>query len=202
MALDRHLYLDVNSVSAHSRWAHGFMAAYALWGGLTALAVIVILAWLWARRAGWLTDVVTVVLAGLSGVIALGINHFVSQAVARVRPCRALAPSHHLTVILACAHDYSFPSDHAIIAGAIATGLTIFSRRVGLLAWIIALSLAFARVYAGVHYPGDVLVGLVLGAAIAVVVWGLLRRPAQIVVEWVAASPLRPLVAAGMPRRF
>jgi undecaprenyl-diphosphatase len=195
------MYLDLNSISAHSHWAHGFMAAYALWAGLAVLAVLTILAWLWARQRSWLDGVVMALLTGLSAVIALGLNHLVSQAVARVRPCHALTHGRTLTVILSCAHDYSFPSDHSVIAGALATGLLIFDRRLGAVAWILALFLAFARVYAGVHYPGDVIAGLALGALIALVLWAVLRRPAVAVAARLARTPLRPLIVAGVPNR-
>lgn len=196
--LDRHLYLDVNSLSRHTHWAHGFMGAYALWGGLVVLTAMTIGAWLWARQRGRLDLVVSAVIAGVAAVLALGINHFLSRAVARPRPCHT--PSllrHHLVVILTCAHDYSFPSDHAIIGGALAVGLLFFSRRLGALAAVVALFLAFARVYAGVHYPGDVVAGLLAGSAIVSVLWLALRAPAMTLAVKLSHTPLRPLVAAG-----
>ena len=52
------------------------------------------------------------------------------------------------------------------------------SRRAAVAATLLALLLAFARVYAGVHYPADTLVGLVFGAGITVVVVLAARRPA------------------------
>jgi membrane-associated phospholipid phosphatase len=52
-------------------------------------------------------------------------------------------------------------------------------------------------VYAGVHYPGDVIAGLLLGAIIASAVFLLLRRPAAAIVARVAQTPLWPLVVAG-----
>lgn len=200
---DRHLYLDANSLTRHSHWAHGFMAAYANWLGLVLLALLLVAGWLWSRRRpGAVEGFVACLLGGLSGAVAVGVNHFVSQAVARVRPCHALAAHHHLTVILSCAHDYSFPSDHASIAGGFAMGLLIFSRRWGALAWLLALFLAFARVYAGVHYPADVIAGLLLGSVIAVVVWLVLRRPALAAAAWVVnRTPFRPLIVAGAPIR-
>lgn len=202
VSADRHLYLDANSVSRHTHWAHGFMAAYANWAGLVVLALLLVGGWLWSRRRpDAVQGFVACLLGGLSGAIAVGINHFVSKAVARVRPCHALAAHHHLTVILSCAHDYSFPSDHATIAGGFAMGLVFFSRRLAVLAWLLALFLAFARVYAGVHYPADVIAGLLLGSAIAVIVWIVLRRPALAIAGWVTRTPLRPLIAAGAPAR-
>jgi membrane-associated phospholipid phosphatase len=193
MGLDRNLYLDVNSLSRDTGWAHGFMSDYALWGGLVVVAALALAAGLWARRRGSLSGVAIMVLAGVSALVSLGINHFLSLAVARPRPCHAL---HHVVVILSCAHDYSFPSDHSVIAGALATGMLFFSRRLGIVAILLAVTVAFARVYAGVHYPGDVLGGLVLGALVAAAVARVLRRPAIAAATRLAATPLRPLISA------
>ena len=200
-SLDRNVYLDVNSFSAHTHWLHGFMAAYANWAGLVVLALMAVGAWLWARQRGSLEGVVAAVLAGVSALVALGINHFVSQAVARARPCHALVAHHHLTVILSCARDYSFPSDHAIIGAGIAMGLMFFNRKLGAVAIVLALFLAFSRVYAGVHYPGDVIAGLIAGGLIASAIYLGLRKPLMAAALKLTQTPLRPLVAAGAPIR-
>jgi len=50
-------------------------------------------------------------------------------------------------------------------------------------------------VYAGAHWPLDVVAGLALGAAVSVLVVLLLRRPVSRVVAWARANRLRPLVA-------
>ena len=65
--------------------------------------------------------------------------------------------------ILVLAHrsaDFSFPSDHAVMAGAVAAGLWFVSRRLGIIAAIAAVVMAFARVYIAAHYPQDVAAGL------------------------------------------
>ncbi|MCQ4041713.1 bifunctional phosphatase PAP2/diacylglycerol kinase family protein [Streptantibioticus rubrisoli] len=64
----------------------------------------------------------------------------------------------------------SFPSGHAASAAAFAAGVGFQSPRWGALVAPVAASVAFSRVYTGVHYPSDVLVGAAIGVAAAVVV--------------------------------
>lgn len=193
MGLDRHLYLDVNHFTRDTGGLHGFMSAFALWGGLVLLALMVVLSFLWARRAGRLDSVVLLFLGGASSLVGLAVNKGVSEAVMRQRPCHAL---HHVDVILSCANDYSFPSDHSVIAGALAAGLFVFDRRVGIVAALLALFLAFARVYAGVHYPGDVVGGLVLGLLVCGVIELLFRGIVMTAAVRLVGTPLRPLLLA------
>jgi membrane-associated phospholipid phosphatase len=61
------------------------------------------------------------------------------------------------------------------MAGAAAAGLWLVSRLLGAIATVAALVMAVARVYIAAHYPWDVVVGLAVGAWIALVGWALLR---------------------------
>ncbi|MGV9880085.1 phosphatase PAP2 family protein [Streptomyces sp. NPDC003006] len=63
----------------------------------------------------------------------------------------------------------SFPSGHAASSAAFATGVALESSRYGAVVAPVAAAVAFSRVYVGVHYPGDVLAGIALGAAAAAV---------------------------------
>jgi membrane-associated phospholipid phosphatase len=72
----------------------------------------------------------------------------------------------------------SFPSDHATMFCAVATGILFISRPNGLLALLhVALLVCLPRVYLGLHYPTDVLAGAVLGAGVAWVICGPRLRP-------------------------
>jgi len=90
--------------------------------------------------------------------------------------------------------DFSFPSDHATAAGAVAVGLLLTNRRWGIIAAALAVVMAFTRVYVGAHYPADVLAGLALGGIVAavgtVLVVPLLGRG----VEWIGRTKPRVLV--------
>lgn len=198
MGWDRSLFWQINRVSAATGWAHGVVSAYALWGGLAVLVLTLGCAWWWTarRRRDGYRSVAAVPLIGVAAVLALGLNQILGPAVHRTRPFAAMP---HVLVLLSRATDSSFPSDHAMIAGALAAGLMLVSRAWGFLAVGLALFLAFARVYCGVHYPSDVLAGLVIGAAVAVIVVAGLRGALARLLAPVADTALRPLLTT-VPR--
>ena len=65
--------------------------------------------------------------------------------------------------------DWSaFPSDHAMLFAAMATGLVFASRRIGALAWAYwVIVIGFPRAYLGLHHPTDLIAGGALGATIS-----------------------------------
>jgi len=69
---------------------------------------------------------------------------------------------HHLTQLVQHASGNSFPSDHTTAAAAIALGLLFFTRfkKIGLLLLVAACFIGFARIFVGVHYPADIVGGL------------------------------------------
>lgn len=187
-------YLDLNSIARRSTWAHAFMHAWALWAGLVVLASLAGGAVVAARLGQEPTRALAVpVLTAVSAAVALGLNQAVSHAAAELRPY-VVHP--HVLVLVSRANDYSFTSDHAAAAGALACGLLLSDWRFGAPAAVLALFLGFARVYVGAHYPGDVVAGLLLGAVVSVVLVLALRAVVRTALERLAGSPLRPLVAS------
>jgi undecaprenyl-diphosphatase len=88
-------------------------------------------------------------------------------------------PSHSLVFARVLAPDnggYSFPSTHAANMFAAAYILRVFYARRRFLWYSLAALVAYSRVYVGVHFPGDVLAGAVVGTALAWLVLRLLTR--------------------------
>ncbi|NUK09430.1 phosphatase PAP2 family protein [Streptomyces lunaelactis] len=74
----------------------------------------------------------------------------------------------------------SFPSGHAASAAAFATGVALESRSWGAVVAPVAAAVALSRVYTGVHYPSDVLVGAALGVGAAFAVRGVVPTRSQL----------------------
>jgi undecaprenyl-diphosphatase len=61
----------------------------------------------------------------------------------------------------------SFPSDHAVLFFSLATGIFLISKKAGILSYLyVFFIICFPRIYLGLHYPTDILMGAVVGIVI------------------------------------
>lgn len=192
---DTHDFRVVNDFSRHTGWLHGFLAGYSSYG-IALLALLILAGWWLARRSGSARMLAVTVWTGAAVLVAVAINQPIVNAVGEPRPFVALP---HVLLLVQHAPDAGFPSDHLTAAGAAVAGLFLASRRLGVAALLVALLLAFSRVYVGVHYPQDVLAGLALGAVVALVGALVVVRPLTALVERLSRTRARPLLVAGVP---
>ena len=96
-------------------------------------------------------------------------NITLKPLVARIRPYdyQLLHFGKEIPLLVEGLHDFSFPSGHTIASFEAATALLINNRKLGIPAMILAVLIAFSRLYLYVHYPTDVLASIVLGVGIA-----------------------------------
>lgn len=91
-------------------------------------------------------------------------SHLLKHVFERTRPCHVLD---HVHLLVGCGSSFSMPSSHAANFGAAAFHFAFFYPRLRRTLWSFALLMSYSRVYVGVHYPLDVLMGLLLGLLIA-----------------------------------
>lgn len=111
--------------------------------------------------------------AGASAAVALLAGSLVSALVNRPRPFVSHPSVHDF---LAHAPDPGMPSDHATAAFAIGTAILLAHRRTGVAVLTAATVVALGRVFLGVHYLSDVVVGAMLGIGAALLVTLVTRR--------------------------
>ena len=106
---------------------------------------------------------------GISMAVALTLcfligNCMLKPLVARPRPFD-LFPD--MKLLISRPGDFSFPSGHTMSSFAAAVVVFIKNRRWGTGALVLACLIAFSRLYLFVHYPSDVVIGMILGVGIA-----------------------------------
>ncbi|WP_128976979.1 phosphatase PAP2 family protein [Streptomyces roseicoloratus] len=187
---DVSLLYDINGLAKSAPpWFDRVMEFVGEFGIMFGLVLVVLGCWWSVRRRGTPGDSVSgfagLLWAPLAAGIALLVNIPIRGFVERPRPFK---DHQGLEVLIAGKTDYSFVSDHATMAMAIAVGVFVAHRRFGLLAIGLALAEAFCRVYMGVHYPTDVVGGLALGTAVALLLAPLALALLTPVVSAVARS--------------
>lgn len=167
-SLDYTVFRAVNGLAERSPALDAVMIASAKYLPIVfALALVALwLSWRPRNQRGAL-------LAGASALIALGLGQLIGKALPRPRPYL----SHAVHQLIPPSLDTSFPSDHATLGFAVAVMVWRYDRHWGVALLLLATLLAFARVFVGAHYPGDVLGGAVLGALTSVVLAALSERP-------------------------
>lgn len=184
-ATDRALFLALNG--AHALWADTVMlyaSEMTFWFPLYAFLLFLIQGRYGWRVFAWALPVIALlILCTDKGSVML-----FKETVQRLRPCHepALQGLVHL-VPESCGGQYGFVSSHASNHFGIAAfmiGVLQGKPRWATAALLLWASLvAYSRVYLGVHYPGDVLVGGLYGFLIGSIVFRIFRRlvlqPAQ-----------------------
>jgi undecaprenyl-diphosphatase len=121
------------------------------------LAIMLILLLIFGGKRGRIAVALLLVGITLSDQLC---NSLIKPLVGRIRPCNVLENVH---LLINCTRSFSFPSSHAtnMFTGSVILSFIYQKFRIAFL--IIAAMVAYSRIYVGVHYPLDVLGGMLLG---------------------------------------
>ena len=173
-AIDSRLFLVLNGW--HTGWLDTVMVAITgMWPWIPLYILLLYMVFKqYGRRGWWVLLAVAVVILCTDQLSA----HVCKPLFHRLRPCfnPELEGLVHLPKGLP-GGQYGFVSSHAANTFGVAAFLTAALRKgyrsVGwwLYAW--ALVSSYSRIYIGVHYPGDILAGAVLGVLVGLIIWRL-----------------------------
>ena len=110
---------------------------------------------------------------GMGFALIMGLvvcNMILKPTVARPRPYDLQADMGVIVnLIIEKQHDFSFPSGHTIASFEACTVLMLSDRKLGIPATLLAILIAFSRLYLYVHYPTDVIASVILGTIFGII---------------------------------
>ena len=188
MDLNGSIFDAINDLAGHVTIADNvmkFCAQYVIF------AIVALVAGSWFVRSGddraRRVAVYTAVLTALLSLLAVQvIQHFYVHQ-------RPFVTRSDVTLLISHGKDASFPSEHAAVAFALAGGIAAYRLRFGVVLIVLATLVGFSRIYVGVHYPGDVVAGALLGISIAAAIRG--ARP---MLEWLDRAVVLRIVPAAL----
>ena len=95
-------------------------------------------------------------------------NLAIKNLVQRPRPCQI---DTSVPLLIPVPSEYSFPSGHTLHGFTAAVTIFLHNKKAGIAALLLAAVIAFSRMYLFVHFPTDILGGLILGTVMALVVY-------------------------------
>src|SRR4051812_44554196 len=123
----RDWFLAVNRFAEATPGLHAPMRMYAEYG-VVLFAALLLLAWWRARRDRDPATMAAALWAPVGVLVAIGLNQPLVNGFHEARPYTVFP---HALVLVSHSPDYSFPSDHAVMAGAATMGVLLTSRRLG-----------------------------------------------------------------------
>lgn len=174
--IDTQVFLALNSLRFAS--LDKFILSFS--GQWIWVPMYIAIAWMMVVRYGWRKGIILIAVVGA----AVGCSDFfcasvIRPAVERLRPANPDNPVSEFVYIVNGYRGgrYGFPSCHAANTFCLALISSLLMRRRAYTLFIFAWAVlqCYSRIYLGVHYPGDLLVGAAVGTAFAMLVYFILR---------------------------
>jgi len=185
MELDYLLFKKINDLAGQSNvadWMATFGARYLI---VVMAASLLRYVFIYKNKAQKYLNLIVVGNAILAVGLGIFTNFIISLFIQRLRPYEVgLGENIYGQVWL----TDSFPSEHTTMAFALAMAVFLTHRKFGTILLVLACVVGLSRIYVGIHYPSDVLVGAVIGVFMA-----------YASVKWITPSILSLKKASGRP---
>ena len=130
------------------------------------ITAVILLCFKGTRREG--------IILSLSLVLCLVIGNLtLKPLINRMRPYEV---DTSITLLIKPLEDGSFPSGHTLSSFASATALLLCFKKKAIPALVLSVLIAFSRLYLRVHFPSDVLAGIILGVGIGFAVYKFINK--------------------------
>lgn len=171
--LDQQLFLWLNGL--HADWLDPIMLAITgrnIWIPLYAVILFLVI-----RKLKWQSWSMILGFALLITLADQAASGLFKPFFERLRPCYEPAIQEMVHLVKYCGGQYGFASSHASNTFALAFFLFFIYRNIytkWMIVWAVLVS--YSRIYVGVHYPGDIIMGAILGVIAAIITYLLYKR--------------------------
>lgn len=167
--LDQEFFLYLNNLGSQ-RWDSLWVIISDKWMAIPFYALLLFLLF---KTFGWKYSAITLVFIALLITCTDQMANAFKHGIERLRPCRQEGVMEYARIVASRCGSYGFYSGHASNSMGITLFLgLLFRKKYPKLLYLLifwAIAVAYSRVYLGVHYPGDIIVGMFFGAFYGIV---------------------------------
>src|SRR5690554_2977982 len=193
--LDHQVFLYLNNLG-NSSWDGFWNFVTNKWSSVPFYGFLVYLLFRWV---GWKTAVSVLVLVAVMITATDQLANLFKDGFQRLRPCRQEGVMEYTRFVAVRCGLYGYFSAHAASSTALVVFLgNIFKSRNSLIVWVLilwGLMVSYSRIYVGVHYPSDVISGMLIGGGIGYMLFRVQKLGLEHRMSW--QRSIKPLFSKG-----
>jgi undecaprenyl-diphosphatase len=156
------LFSKINELAEHSTLLDNLGVFFAVYSGYVLVVVLIFIFFYKPTKLNRFMVIVALLSAAVSRGIVTTVIRFFDHS---LRPFAVMKVTQ-----LIDESGYSFPSGHAAFYFALSMAVYLYNKKLGLAFFAASLVMGIARIYVGVHWPSDILGGILVGVVTALVV--------------------------------